>query len=528
MAFRSIRRRSNRGACAACALMLAVASIPAAVADPVPAGMPEAPRARVATEPVAITGRKIEVPADGDLRAALERARPGDVIELQPGVVYRGPFTLPRKNGDGWIVITTAGSERHLPPPATRVLPLHADVMAILEAGHGAVISAAEGAGYYRFVGVLIRPTPGEFLYNLVSLGTEAETLEQLPHHIIFDRCILRGDPEVGTRRGIALNARYSAVIDSHLAGFKELGADSQAIAGWNGPGPFKIVNNYLEGAGENVLFGGARARIPGLVPSDIEIRGNHFSKPLRWREGHTLYAGTPWAVKNLFELKNARRVLVDGNLLEYSWVHGQTGFAVLFTVRNEDGAMPWAVVEDVVFSNNVIRHAGGGISFLGRDNGAPTEARTRRILVTNNLFDDIGGQWGGGRLFQMIDGTADVTIANNTARHTGSIIVSDGSPHSGFVFVDNIVLHNEYGIVGAGTLPGSRTLEVHFPDSVVTGNSIAGASRSAYPRGNRYTEPHELSGTGTDLDRLCRAFQLAQLPLVSLDVCGSQQRRAA
>ena len=45
-----------------------------------------------------------------------------------------------------------------------------------------------------------------------------------------------------GTRRGIALNSGATAVIDSHLADFKEVGADSQAIAGWNGPGPFKIV----------------------------------------------------------------------------------------------------------------------------------------------------------------------------------------------------------------------------------------------------------------------------------------------
>ena len=69
------------------------------------------------------------------------------------------------------------------------------------------------------------------------------------------------------------MNSARTAVVDSYLSNLHEVGADSQAIAGWNGPGPFKIVNNYLEGAGENVMFGGADPRIPNLVPSDIEIR---------------------------------------------------------------------------------------------------------------------------------------------------------------------------------------------------------------------------------------------------------------
>jgi len=59
------------------------------------------------------------------------------------------------------------------------------------------------------------------------------------------------------------MNSRHTAVIDSHLSDFKEVGADSQAIAGWNSPGPFRIENNYLEAAGENVMFGGADPAIP-------------------------------------------------------------------------------------------------------------------------------------------------------------------------------------------------------------------------------------------------------------------------
>ena len=49
-----------------------------------------------------------------------------------------------------------------------------------------------------------------------------------------------------------------------------------------NGSGPFLIQNNYLEGAGENVIFGGGDPSIANLVPSDIQILGNTFRVILR------------------------------------------------------------------------------------------------------------------------------------------------------------------------------------------------------------------------------------------------------
>jgi hypothetical protein len=220
----------------------------------------------------------------------------------------------------------------------------------------------------------------------------------------------IHGDPK-GGRRGVALNGRELAVINSHVSDFKEAGADSQAIAGWNGPGPIRIENNYLEAAGENVMFGGADPSIDRLVPSDIEILRNHMSKPLRWKADHPSYEGTPWAVKNLFELKNARRVLVDGNVLEHNWPHAQNGFAILFTVRNQDGRAPWSIVEDVIFRKNALRHVAAGFNILGRDDNHDS-GQTQRIWIHNNVMTDVGGTWGGnGRLFQLINGTAAISI---------------------------------------------------------------------------------------------------------------------
>ncbi len=425
------------------------------------------------------------VRAGGDLQEALDAARPGDVITLEAGATFTGPFELPKKSGAEWITIRSS-EEELLPPAGARVSPSDADRMPKLEAEAQTVIAAEPGAHHYRFVGIEIRPKRGEYLVNLVTLGWNESSAEQVPHHIVFERCYVHGDPERGTRRGIALNSAETEILDSYFADFKEVGADSQALAGWNGPGPFRIENNYLEGAGENVLFGGEDPTIRNLVPANIVIRRNHFRKPLAWKEGEPEYEGTPWSVKNLFELKNARRVTVERNLFENNWAHAQNGFAILFTVRNQSGAAPWSVVEEVTFANNVVRHAGSAISILGRDDNFES-GQTRAITIRNNLFEDIdGSRWGGaGRFLQMLDGAADVVIEHNTAVHNGNVITAEGPPHAGFVFRDNIALHNEYGIAGADLAPGLATLEALFPRAEVRGNVLVGGGGFPLPSDN-------------------------------------------
>lgn len=439
------------------------------------------------TQRAAGTGVGTEVPvrAGGDLQRAIDSARPGDVITLEAGATFTGPFTLPEKSGDDWITIRSDAEDR-LPAQGTRVDPSQAALMPKLEASVGSVLTALPGAHHYRFVGIEMRPRAGVFLYDLVSLGTSETATAQLPHDLAFERCYLHGDAMRGTRRGIALNSRDTSVVDSYLSDFKENGADSQAIAGWNGSGPFRIENNRLEAAGENILFGGADPSIRDLVPSDIQILRNDVSKPLAWKAGEAGYQGTAWTVKNLLELKNARRVVVEGNRFEQNWVQAQNGFAILFTVRNQDGTAPWSVVEDVTFANNVVRHTGSAVNILGHDEGVAS-GQTSRVTIRNNLFEDVGGErWGGdGRLFQILDGAVDVVIEHNTALQTGNLVTADGRPNGGFVFRDNIALGNAYGIVGSGTAPGLGTLAAFFPGAVVSRNVIVGADARAYPPDN-------------------------------------------
>lgn len=465
---------------AASALLLAAAGLCLA-AEPAPAVLPQAQVDATLPE---TTGATHTVRAGGDFQEALDRAAPGDVIELEAGAEYTGPFTLPAKSGEGWIVIRSSAMDA-LPAEGTRVDPAHAPSMPALVAGEGSVVKSAPGAHHYRFIGVELRPTAGTFLYNLVELGDGTEQQDALAHHIVFDRSYLHGDPRVGARRGIALNSAHTAIVDSWFADFKEQGADSQAIAGWNGPGPFLIRNNHLEAAGENIMFGGATPGIEGMVPGDITISANRLTKKLAWKAGEDAFEGTEWTVKNLLELKNARRVLIDGNVLEHNWPQGQNGIAVLMTVRNEGGAAPWAVVEDVTFSNNLLKGIAGGFNLLGRDDNGMPSGQTSRIDIHNNVLLQMGGDWGTGPLLQVLEGVADLNVERNTAMNPASIIVSEGAPHTNMNFSRNIVKHNEYGIVGSGTGPGMQTLERYFPGATVEENLIVGGEMRSYPEGN-------------------------------------------
>ena len=429
----------------------------------------------------------IQVEHGADLQRALDQARPGDTILLRPSASYVGNFVLPRKNGTAVITLRTADAAGQ-PRPGLRVQPAHAPALAKIQSpNRQPALSTAPGASYWRLERLEFPATQdgaGEII--MLGDGSSAQrTLDQVPHHITVDRCYIHGDADRGQKRGIALNSGMTAITSSYISDIKVRGQDAQAIAGWNGPGPYTIENSYLEASGENFLLGGADPAIPNLVPEDIVFRRNHLAKPVAWRE-------QKWLVKNLFELKNARRVLVEGNLMEYSWEHGQTGYAILLTPRNQDGGAPWSVVEDVTIRHNIVRHAGGGLQITGTDRPNPSR-QTRRVKVTNNLFYDIDRRrWGGPGIFLLIgDGPAEIAIEHNTIDQSGNIMSVFGGTREaperieGFVFRDNLVRHNEYGVHGADRAVGSDSINTFFPGGVFLSNGIAGGEPRLYPGGN-------------------------------------------
>src|SRR5262245_36452391 len=450
--------------------------------------LPELPRVFINTTYAPPTGRTIAVAAGGDFQAAIDQAQPGDVVTLQAGATYTGNFTLPAKTGSNWIIIRTSAPDNSLPPRGSRITPAYAGALPkIVTPNSQSAMKALNGSHHFRFIGLEFAMASGvRRTTSLVELGDDASSLAQMPRDLILDRLYIHGSPAATLRRGVTLNSASTAEIDSYIADCHDEGSESQAIGGWNGAGPFKIVNNYLEGAGENFILGGADPSIANLVPSDIEFRRNHCFKPLSWRIGDPSYAGRPWGVKNLFELKNAQRVLVDGNIFENNWTMAQNGFAILFTVRNQDGKAPWSVVQDVTFTNNIVRHAASGFNMHGSDDNAQSMV-SRRFRIGNNLLEDIDGKrWnGGGIAFQINRGPHDLTIEHNTVFHTGSVVTVGINPNRNLVFRNNLFPHNEYGVKGDGAGTGNGTIDTYFPGSVFKKNVMVGGSSANYPPDN-------------------------------------------
>jgi hypothetical protein len=198
--------------------------------------------------------------------------------------------------------------------------------------------------------------------------------------------------------------------------------------------------------------------------------------------------------VKNLFELKNARRVLVEGNLFETHWQDAQAGYAIVFTPRGEGGAAPWAVVEDVTFRYNVVRNVAAVFNFLARDNNGAS-GPLRRVKIVDNLFYGVDrAVWGGNGVFLQIgEGPADISVEHNTIVQTGNIITAYGGTRQApsaadrFVFKDNITLHNANGVIGQGLAVGNDTLSKYFPGAAFYRNVLAGGVASRYPSDNSF-----------------------------------------
>jgi len=277
------------------------------------------------------------VPRGGNLQQALDAANPGDTILLEAGAAFTGNFVLRAKEGDGTITIASRALDAL--PEGVRVGAAESKFMPKLVTPNGEpVLRTEERAHDYRVVGVEFTVTPGLYTLDLISLGSPTtKDVDALAYNLDFDRVYVHGDPNRGGKRGIALNSRSTTIRNSCFTDFASDFQDAQDIAGWNGPGPFVILNNRLEASGMSVMFGGAAPAIEYMVPADIVFYNNYVTRPMDWLG--------KWRVKNMFELKNARNVDVQYNVFENNWVSGQSGFGILFTVRTcEAGDYFWAV----------------------------------------------------------------------------------------------------------------------------------------------------------------------------------------
>jgi len=489
-------------------------------------------------------GKTHAVKAGGDLQSALEQASCGDTITLEAGSTFTGRFRFPQKNCDNahWIIVRTSAPDSDLPAEGVRLTPCYAGVASLParpdyhcsslknvlaklvfegKSGEGPVIFTS-GANHYRLIGLEITRPPSEAsITALVATETHMSA-----NHLILDRVWVHGNAQDETTRGIFLTGTsYAAIIDSffndfHCVAITGSCTDAQAIGGGGGDfpsGQYKIVNNFLEASGENVLFGGGRATI---TPVDIEIRHNYLFKPLTWKPGEANFvggtSGKPFVVKNLFELKNAQRVLFEGNLLENNWGGvGQRGFAIVLTPRNQvPNVCPLCRVTDVTIRYCKVLHMGSGMNIANAPSdtgGISTEGG--RYSIHDVVFDDIDGDvYKGFGAFAMVISNGpqlhDVDINHVTAFPSRvSFIVGSNREDlrlANFTVTNSILSAAEKEVTSTG---GKQNCAFGMPQlgaeavfkscfaSMNFSNNVIIAPRAPWPKGNSFPKNEDSVG---------------------------------
>ena len=225
------------------------------------------------------------------------------------------------------------------------------------------------------------------------------------------------------------------------------------------------------------------------MVPSDIEIRRNHLYKNPQWFD---LKYPNNWVVKNLFEIKTARRLLCEANVLENCWAEGQTGFAFVLKSSSPDQGRPWDTTCDLTIRCNRIINSLNGVG-VGRWSSAgpvkPDAEPTSRILFEHNLFErfgeqsDFGKQAQAGMMFQVAG--RDLTFRHNTAWNGYNLLSLPKSGTDNLVFLDNLVTPGTYALHPDGGGGGwNGGLGTHIRGrSYMEGNTIVRGARSGHGR---------------------------------------------
>ena len=224
-----------------------------------------------------------------------------------------------------------------------------------------------------------------------------------------------------------------------------------------------------------------------------------------------TVYRGSNYYTKNLFEMKSVINLMVRGNVFENNWNNAdQSGIAVWLISQVEQGnALGWARGENINFERNIIRNSSQGIRIASQ--GSQTFGfRNARIAVRDNLFYKIGATD-----YPSIDsrnsnpasfaGYCDDcifdhnTLISNTTGGPG--IEYDTKPLTRWRFANNIGYGNQYGMYGDG---GSLAPYIQPGDtkhSILINNGDPGApafDMPGSPINGRYVPPSTTLFTDT------------------------------
>jgi hypothetical protein len=338
------------------------------------------------------------------LQNALNAVTCGQTITLPAGSTYTGVFNVaaPVCDGSHWITIRSTGTtDGNFPAEHTQATPALAGIWNDATHGYNApgyptytaanyptvltakiqtgttnqsTLNFLSGANHYRFIGIEITKVPDVKMTSLIALypcayvGQGGCSSAQGSQFIIFDRSLIHGQPwnintmstdtNSETQSGIAAaNSQYIGLINSwdYDTYCNSQCTDSQAYNGGTGAvqdGPHKIFGNVLASAGETIMLGGGGIGPLTTTPVSVDVRGNLMLKPLAWMDPiETCIPITAAPItKNLFELKNATNVLLEGNAFSGVWQgcqSDQNGYALDIDPKSQNNKATVTVTFD-------------------------------------------------------------------------------------------------------------------------------------------------------------------------------------
>lgn len=234
--------------------------------------------------------------------------------------------------GGGNYVTLQSASIGSLPASGTRVARTDVSNMPHIISNNatGAAFTVADGAKYWRFVGIEVKPnaaTQGGTAF-LFQAPTLASGLTTAPHHMIIERSAIHGDPTAGMLTAVQMCGPDMAVIDSRIwdvftvAGTNEV----QAVNSYCG-GPYKIHNNELVAQSENVNMGDSNvhgADLSFFVPHDITLTSNYIHKETKWNQWDSQYSTGTAAINGA-----GTCVTLTGATVNAAWANGTYYFSI-------------------------------------------------------------------------------------------------------------------------------------------------------------------------------------------------------
>lgn len=389
-----------------------------------------APPAPVVTPPVPnVPPTALAIKTPDELDRAISLASAGDVLLLADNFVYTKPLTLSKS------ITLTVDHFQWVPRRISLDQPLP------------------------RFINGISIPGDKASLFGIDVRHQNPLTdiLTFTGKEVTLDSVRVLGDPTKGAKRGIAANGNGNCrivhcYVEDCFASYP--GSDSQAIIAWDMAPGLVIEDCYLSAGSETIMIGGADPSSEARIPADVTIRKNTITKRPEWQ-------GKAIGVKNTLEMKNVKRALVEDNDISQSWGgHGQVGYLIVLTPRNQGGKAPYTTVEDVTIVNNRCSSGAAALNILGTDDQNPSQ-RLQRVKVVKNSFTRLDPVLfaGSNKMILIGAGPKDLTLDENvfSGKNIGSQVYFYGTPMcENLVVTNNTWPISKYGVFGDGATSGA------------------------------------------------------------------------